>query len=144
MFYDCSALTEIDIADSVKTIGERAFGNCISLADITLSNSLENLGNEAFFGCTGLTSIIFDKHVKNIGKQAFAKCINLQAIYCKANVPPTFYCTEEIIDRTPCYFYDSPFPMGHYIIYVPKKSIDDYKEKWSEYSDKIRGYDFDK
>ncbi|MFR3811003.1 MAG: leucine-rich repeat protein [Ruminococcus callidus] len=48
MFYRCSALTAIDIPDSVTTMGESVFYYCTALEQISMPSSLTSMGNSFF------------------------------------------------------------------------------------------------
>ncbi|MBQ8536429.1 MAG: leucine-rich repeat domain-containing protein [Clostridia bacterium] len=52
-----SALAQIDLFDSVTTIGEGAFRNCAGLRELTLPESVSVVGAEALAGCTGLEKL---------------------------------------------------------------------------------------
>ena len=62
-FNNCSGLTSITIPNSVTSIGEGAFGICSGLTSITIPNSVANIGKNAFNGCTGLTSPVYNSHI---------------------------------------------------------------------------------
>jgi len=53
-FINCDSLTSIDMADTVKEIGDRAFYGCTNLEDITIPNSIEAVGIDAFDLCNKL------------------------------------------------------------------------------------------
>lgn len=127
-FADCRNLTSIDIPKSVTTIGEFAFDSCSSLTSITIPDGVTTIGKHAFWFCSSLTSITIPDRVATIGEEAFSSCSNLTKIYCKATTPPTL--GSNAFDYT--------------IIYVPQASVEAYKsaDGWSEYVDKIVGYDF--
>lgn len=76
-FGDCSRLTSIVIPDSVTKIGGYAFVDCIGLSSIEIPNSVTEIGDYAFNGCTGLTSIVIPDSVTEIGKYAFEDCPGL-------------------------------------------------------------------
>lgn len=58
-FYNCSALTSIEIPNSVTTIGKQAFYRCSGLTSITIPQSVTTIEEQAFEGSsTGLTSIV--------------------------------------------------------------------------------------
>ena len=59
---------------SVTKIGSRAFYDCYALTSIDIPNSVTSIGYQAFYGCDGLTSINIPNSVTNIGEQAFYRC----------------------------------------------------------------------
>lgn len=81
-FANCTALTEINLPESITSIGEYAFENCSSLTSITIPQSVTTINVDAFRNCTGLTSITIPKSVNAIGFNAFSGCSNdLYIIY---------------------------------------------------------------
>jgi hypothetical protein len=71
VFADCDEITSVVIPDSVKTIGERAFGGCSNLVSVTVSG---NIGRSAFAACTSLSEVTFLPTVQTIGEYAFENC----------------------------------------------------------------------
>ena len=122
-------LTDITLSNSILKIGERAFLGCISLSSITIPDNVTNIGAYAFYNCTALTSITIGASVSEIGNYAFNGCSSLKYLYIKAYTPPLL--GSSVIPNT----------IG--IIYVPRASVDEYKALWSDYADKIVGYDFE-
>ena len=84
----------------------------------------------AFYGCTGLISIVLSQSVSNICHRTFSKCSNLKEVRFESTCPPNV--TNDIFNRCP----------QLQNIYVPKKSIDLYKESYKEFAfvDKIKGF----
>lgn len=105
------------IPNSVKWIGDCAFGDCSKLTSITIPNSVTGIGEKAFYGCSGLTSIAIPESVTSIGRWAFYGCSNLRSITCLARIPPD-------IDIEYGFSWDN-----HSIIslYVPAESVEAYK-----------------
>ena len=78
---DGDYLERIIIPDTVKEIGEGAFGCQDSkLTEITLSSSLTKIPRSAFSGCKRLKRIIIPTSVKIIEDFAFQDCSNLEEI----------------------------------------------------------------
>ena len=68
------------IADSVTTIGEKAFSGCKELKSVSLPDSVLSIGDRAFAECSGLTSVVVPDAVTSIGEHAFYYCAGLKSI----------------------------------------------------------------
>ena len=73
----CSKLEEIN-AENVTQIGESAFANCISLKKINIPK-VEKLENHVFYECVKLEEIDM-RNVTEIGSEAFEYCRSLKEI----------------------------------------------------------------
>jgi hypothetical protein len=56
-FKGCSATTEINIPNGVRSIGNSAFTDCINLEEINIPFSVRSIGNDAFNNCDSLPII---------------------------------------------------------------------------------------
>ncbi len=65
-------LTSVEIPDSVKRIGARAFAGCKKLIEVKIGNGVEEIGAEAFLGCHKLESVVVPAGVTRIGDRAFS------------------------------------------------------------------------
>lgn len=101
-FRNCTALENITLPVSLKTIGYRAFGSCVSLEEFTIPGYV-TYGNQIFGTKGSVTTVTFGKKmnmipenilrnansvtkvnlpskVKSIGKRAFYNCTSLEKI----------------------------------------------------------------
>ena len=127
-----AGLTKYTIADSVTTIGDRAFQSCDSLTSVTIPDSVTSIGEAAFYNCSSFTSVTIPDSVTTIGYSAFRECYSLTSVYCKATTPPAG--GYEMFDDN----------ASGSKIYVPMESVETYKSAkgWSDYADDIVGYNF--
>ncbi|MBP3668224.1 MAG: leucine-rich repeat domain-containing protein [Bacteroides sp.] len=77
----CSALQDIDIPNSVTTIGWYAFRGCSALQSIDIPNSVTTIHEGAFSECSTLQSINIPNRVTTIEKYAFSGCLCLKEIH---------------------------------------------------------------
>jgi hypothetical protein len=75
-----SNMTGINIPNSVKVIGERAFYNCSNLKNVVIPNGVTEIGAGAFEECKALQDIVIPDSVKEIGDEAFWACRSLKKI----------------------------------------------------------------
>ena len=77
-FYRCQRLTEIDIPDTVVTLGTSCLRET-GITDIELPEGLTSLGNQVFYK-TSIGSIVIPEGVKNIGTWMFANTTSLRIL----------------------------------------------------------------
>lgn len=96
-FYGCSNAESIEIAASVKKIGNKAFSYCKSVSNLVFSDvGLEEIGEYAFENCDSLVNVSLPETVRTISDGAFFSCGALESI----NLPGTL---ETLGKKT---FYD--------------------------------------
>ena len=105
-----SAVTEVQIPNSVTSIGEAAFADAEDLANITLPLGLKvvsqymlagtavthvvlpegvtSIEKGAFEDCSYLATVFLPASLRYIGDDAFAYCVNLNEVYSDAATPP--------------------------------------------------------
>ena len=76
-----SPVSEIEIGDSVISIGENAFCNLTNLANIIIPSNIKDIGSNAFKNCTALSSVKMGRGVVSVGKNAFSGCEGITAVY---------------------------------------------------------------
>ncbi|MCL2798413.1 MAG: leucine-rich repeat protein, partial [Firmicutes bacterium] len=77
-FKDNTALEQVEIPDSIHTIGASAFEGCASLKMINIPNNVTTISDKAFFGCTSLDSAQIA--TASIGISVFEECTNLKTV----------------------------------------------------------------
>lgn len=161
-FEGCSSIKEIIIPDNVAVIGISAFKNLSQLTSIKVPASVKRIEKNTFNGCP-LTSIELSEGIEHIGYYAFynnsittitipksvvsmasfaVMSSRLISIYCKPITPPRL-SEDRYLLAGPFGGYDSDDLDA--VIYVPNESLAVYKsdERWSGYSGKYVGYDFE-
>ena len=93
----CIELTEINLPNTLKTIGSNAFYGCQSMKSLTLPEGLETIGTYAFRSAR-IESIVIPESVRQIKMNAFASCKSLKSVQLPEAVTEiqwnTFYnCT---------------------------------------------------
>ena len=89
----------VDIPNTVRIIGERAFYNYYILTNVTIPDFVTSIKNWAFYECFSLQSITIPKTVKNVGAFAFSGCKTLSSITIPNSVTsigigPCARCTQ--------------------------------------------------
>lgn len=125
VFFNCTNLNSVTIANTVTSISNAAFRGCTGLSSITIPESVTSIGEAVLYGCTGLTSLEIPANVATIGKGAFSYCENLTSITCHV-VTPVVLPSEEVFHNV-----NKSIPL-----YVPFESLDDYKEaeQWKDFN----------
>lgn len=103
-----------------------------TLTSYTIPEGVTAIGDEIFAqSSSSLTAITVAESVNTIGDSAFSNS-NLKEIYFKSTTPATmksvlfnFFVVDENLK-----------------LYVPTEAVDAYKNAWSNYADRIVGYDF--
>ena len=128
-FYRCTSLESITIPDGVTSIGFDAFDYCRSLNNINIPDGVTCIGNSSFCYCSGLTSIEIPASVTKIELGAFENCISLKSV--------TIYAPQLTIYGSMVFDHNASGRK----IYVPKNSVETYKNRWSNYASDIVGFD---
>ncbi len=82
-FYQ-SAIKEIQLPQSITELSGALFAFCPNLESIVIPDSVETIASNVFLGCTGLKEVTIGKGVTVMGTQAFKDCTALERIYYNA------------------------------------------------------------
>jgi hypothetical protein len=81
-------ITQVDIGNTVTSIGDFTFSNCIGLTSVTISGGVTSIGEGAFYYCDGLKSVTIPDGVTSIGPHAFYGCNLLKNVTIVATGKP--------------------------------------------------------
>ncbi len=79
-FYNCAALTKVELPDSVTEIGAYAFQNCRALTSVELPSGLKVLQGFTFASCSELQSVKMPEGLTAIETKAFMDCYKLDNV----------------------------------------------------------------
>lgn len=83
-FLACTALQEVYLSGTTKTISQGAFKECTALRRVEMGEGLEilegGLSTGVFYGCTSLTDVLFPTTLQMIGDCTFDTCENLEKV----------------------------------------------------------------
>lgn len=125
-FAYCENLENIEIPNNVTELGSMAFCGCNTLSSISIPESITVINSLTFSSCNSLIKIILPKSITEIKENAFYGSKKLESIYCYSEEPP--HITKSTGSGTGTFNGFSKTTK----IFVPKASIDKYKEQWQE------------
>ncbi len=144
-FYDCSALTTIDIPNATF-VGTYAFQRCSALTTVDLLNAT-SIGEGAFYDCSALTTVDLP-NATSIGVTAFTNCSSLVSVDLPNATSMGTYAfrgdnalkTIYLRSKTMCTCVADPSLNSSVTIYVPESLINSYKTAtyWSKYSSNFK------
>lgn len=79
-FQKCSALTKVELPETVTKIARDAFKSCSKLKNLQIPHSVEEIGDNAFFNCRSLSEVTLSKQIRSIGYKAFASCRKIKKV----------------------------------------------------------------
>lgn len=78
--------------------GGHLYLNGEEVTDLNIPNSVTSIGYYSFQGCVGLKSVTIPESVTSIGDSAFANCSGLTDVYCYAEQVPSAYYAYYSLD----------------------------------------------
>lgn len=106
-FESCSNLTDLVIPNAVRSLGEMAFKGCGNLRSVVIGNSVEVINSSAFSNCGKITDVVIGAGVNSIAADAFDCCYSIFRLTSKSNIPPymaemAFPVSNAITVKVPC------------------------------------------
>lgn len=82
LFDGCEALEEIDIPNTLTSLGAGIFTGCKNLLSVNFNNNtnITSIPGETFAGCSSLEEITIPPNVTSIGEEAFSNCRRLEIV----------------------------------------------------------------
>lgn len=90
-FEDCVSLRSFVIPLGVRIIGDFAFSNCKRLSSINIPGSVEYIGEFAFSDCVGLERIVIPDSMIEIAEKAFYGCVNIKEFVLPKHLDYSYY-----------------------------------------------------
>ena len=90
VFQACDDLVSVDLSASTKLteIMQKTFYDCSALSEILLPNSIQTISSQAFYGCSSLKQLTLPSSVTSICEDAFDRITGM-TLTVEATVPPT-------------------------------------------------------
>ena len=79
-FWNCDGLKAVQIPDTVTELGQMAFTSCEAMEQIQIGAGITFIQDEAFTNCSALTEIFIPGTVEIIGNNAFSNCFALEKV----------------------------------------------------------------
>lgn len=121
--FNATGLTHITLPSSITSVELHSFAECSALKSVNISDGITTVFNMLFALCPALTTLELGRDVQKIGIMAFYNSASLAKITCHAVVPPS------VVDAFSGSIYSTA------VLYVPEASIDAYKEAstWKDF-----------
>lgn len=150
--FNGTALKEIELPDSVTTLGSSVLANCTSLVKAKLSSNISSSMPSLFENDTNLVTVVMDKNmpITSTGASVFRYCSSLKSVIVPSSVTSIgHYFAQNCSSLESVMVYPttppsissySPFAGSTCPIYVPAASVDTYKAAsgWSTYASRIQ------
>ena len=81
-----AGITELELPDTLVSIGEGAFNTCLGLTSICIPGSVTKIGGGAFASCENLETVVLSEGLQIIGDAAFDFCSALKEITVPSTV----------------------------------------------------------
>lgn len=79
-FERCVKLSAVELPAGLQSIGSGAFEKCVRLETVVLPDGIEQIPNHLFNGCTRLRGVTLPDGLRSIGEKAFYECLALETL----------------------------------------------------------------
>ena len=138
-FDDCDDIKNVNLPNSVTSIGDYAFAYCDKLEDIYIPEGVTYIGHHAFYYCINLRKVILPEGITAIGAYTFYSCDRLTSVTIPDSVTEiggrAFYDCDNLKSAT---IPDSVTEIGEWAFYncyrLTSVTIPDSVTKIKEYA----------
>ena len=125
--FENTQIANIQIPETVKSIGYSAFQSCRYLTELVIPEGVEIINNNAFSNCERLVSIDFPSTIKDFGEWLTSNCGSLLNVVSRNEDP------KDIGEYTFGEYYDNIYSRA--TLWVPKNKTNTYMELggWSKF-----------
>ena len=85
-FMNCTNITELNLNNTITSVGDYAFKNCQNIDVFDLPTGLTSLGSYAMYNCSKITDLIIPNNVTTVSDYCFYGCTSLSEIKFSPNV----------------------------------------------------------
>ncbi|EJK49720.1 hypothetical protein THAOC_31370 [Thalassiosira oceanica] len=101
-FLGYTNLTEVQLPEGLKVVGQCAFQYCKSLRSVTIPSTVAELGEGAFYSCSNLVELQLNEGLEIIEREAFQNCTALRSVTLPSTVTEldegTFYDCSNLVN----------------------------------------------
>lgn len=115
-FQGCRSMKELNLPNSINSIGSFAFKGCSNLDSIAFPEELTVLEKYVFPGCTKLRSAVLSDNISTIEDNAFSGCTSLSYLYIPNSVSyigDWAFSSYKSVNEIHSEIYN-PFAIGNY------------------------------
>ena len=114
-FAEKSAITFIQIPETVQIIGTRAFYKCTGITEITIPESVWNIGTQIFQGCSNLTTVYYNSAYGSSENPFLCVAAIKTVVFGGSNVPS--YIAQNATNLTTVTILEGVTNIGYYAFY---------------------------
>ncbi len=85
-FAGCSALSSIELPESIDVLNYGLFNGCESLTSIEIPTSVTQVKSDVFYNCISLKQVIFADSIIELDAGLFEGCVSLEKVTLPANI----------------------------------------------------------
>ena len=110
LYCNGSEVTELEVPDDVRAVGQFTFWGCASMVDVTIPYNVKTIGQGAFYNCTNLEHVAISDGTHAIEGHAFACCSSLKNLELGKGIRSIAHTTEGQYQNGQYYIFNKYTP----------------------------------